>query len=63
MCIRDSITHNLADVFAVADNIAVMYLGNLVSQGPVSQYDTTSAVELITTGQSSSVPSQLTSTN
>ena len=57
------ITHNLADVFAVADNIAVMYLGNLVSQGPVSQYDTTSAVELITTGQSSSVPSQLTSTN
>jgi len=53
------ITHNLADVFSVADNIAVMYLGNLVSQGPIHQYDTTSAVELITTGQSSSVPAQL----
>jgi ABC-type sugar transport system ATPase subunit len=38
------ITHNLADVFSVADNIAVMYLGNLVSQGPIHHYDTTSAV-------------------
>ena len=57
------ISHNLADVFSVADNIAVMYLGNLVSQGPVSNYDTTSAVELITTGQSSRVPSTLTTAN
>lgn len=57
------ISHNLADVFSVADNIAVMYLGNLVSQGPVSNYDTTSAVELITTGQSSRVPSTLTAAN
>ena len=57
------ISHNLADVFSVADNIAVMYLGNLVSQGPVSNYDTTGAVELITTGQSSRVPSTLTTAN
>ncbi len=44
------ISHNLNDVFAVADRIAVMYLGTLVESGPISQYDTTRAVELITTG-------------
>jgi ABC-type sugar transport system ATPase subunit len=50
------ISHNLNDVFSVADRIAVMHLGNLVSQGPVSNYDTSSAVEMITTGASSRVP-------
>jgi ABC-type sugar transport system ATPase subunit len=44
------ISHNLNDVFAVADRIAVMYLGNLVSSGPISDYNMSSAVELITTG-------------
>ncbi|OYV65703.1 MAG: sugar ABC transporter ATP-binding protein, partial [Actinobacteria bacterium 21-64-8] len=44
------ISHNLNDVLAVANRIAVMYLGTLVSEGPVSEYDTASAVELITTG-------------
>ncbi len=47
------ISHNLTDVFAVADRIAVMYLGNLVSSGPVANYDPASAVDLITTGESS----------
>ena len=47
------ISHNLTDVFAVADRIAVMYLGNLVSSGPVVNYDPASAVDLITTGESS----------
>ena len=51
------ISHNLNDVFQVADRAAVMYLGNLVSAGPISNYDTSSAVELITTGESSRVPS------
>jgi ABC-type sugar transport system ATPase subunit len=51
------ISHNLNDVFSVADRIAVMHLGSLVSSGPISDYDTNSAVELITTGQSSRVPS------
>jgi D-xylose transport system ATP-binding protein len=46
------ISHNLTDVFEVADRIAVMYLGTLVSSGPASNYDTSSAVELITTGSS-----------
>jgi ABC-type sugar transport system ATPase subunit len=53
------ISHNLNDVFSVADRIAVMHLGTLVSHGPIANYDTASAVELITTGQSSRVPSTL----
>jgi ABC-type sugar transport system ATPase subunit len=44
------ISHNLVDVFAVADRLAVLYLGQLVSSGPIGDYDTQSAVELVTTG-------------
>ena len=55
------ISHNLVDVFAVADRIAVMYLGLLVNFGPVANYDTASAVELITTGSSGRVPSSFSS--
>jgi ABC-type sugar transport system ATPase subunit len=44
------ISHNLNDVFAVADRMAVLHLGHLVSSGPISDYDTQSTVELITTG-------------
>jgi D-xylose transport system ATP-binding protein len=44
------ISHNLNDVFEVADRIAVMYLGTLVSSGPVANYTRSSAVDLITTG-------------
>jgi D-xylose transport system ATP-binding protein len=46
------ISHNLVDVFQVADRLAVVYLGRLVSTGPVSEYDTASAVDLMTTGTS-----------
>jgi len=49
------ISHNLNDVFSVADRIAVMHLGTLVSHGPVANYDTASAVEWITTGESSRI--------
>ena len=31
------ISHNLIDVFAVADQISVLYLGRLVAQGPASR--------------------------
>jgi ABC-type sugar transport system ATPase subunit len=44
------ISHNLNDVFAVADRIAVLHLGRMAEQGPVGEFDTQSAVELITTG-------------
>jgi len=47
------ISHNINDVFQVADRIAVMYLGTLVSSGPISNYDISSAVDLITTGATS----------
>jgi D-xylose transport system ATP-binding protein len=50
------ISHNLSDVFQVADRLAVLYLGRLVSEGPISDYDTQSAVELITTGTRSTEP-------
>jgi ABC-type sugar transport system ATPase subunit len=44
------ISHNLTDVFRVADRLAVLYLGRLVSSGPVANYDTNSAVHWMTTG-------------
>ena len=44
------VSHNLTDVFAVADRLAVLYLGGMVGTGPISDYDTQGAVELITTG-------------
>jgi ABC-type sugar transport system ATPase subunit len=50
------ISHNLIDVFTVADRLAVMHLGETVSHGPISNYDTASAVDLITTGQSRRAP-------
>ena len=44
------ISHNLNDVFAVADDIAILHLGRVAASGPISLFDTQSAVELITTG-------------
>jgi ABC-type sugar transport system ATPase subunit len=46
------ISHNLTDVFRVADRIAVLYLGRLVTSGPVADFDTNSAVHWMTTGTS-----------
>jgi D-xylose transport system ATP-binding protein len=45
------ISHNLIDVFEVADRIAVLYLGRLVVAGPASEFSTQSAVEYMTTGR------------
>jgi ABC-type sugar transport system ATPase subunit len=47
------ISHNLNDVFRVADRIAVLYLGQLVAQGPATDFDPQSVVEIMTTGTSS----------
>ena len=46
------ISHNLNEVFQVADRLAVLYLGQLVASGPASDFDTQSAVEYMTTGTS-----------
>lgn len=45
------ISHNLSDVFRVADRLAVLYLGRLVTEGPISDFDTQSSVEWMTTGR------------
>jgi ABC-type sugar transport system ATPase subunit len=47
------VSHNLNDVMAVADRVAVLHLGRMVSQGDVSEYDTQSIVSLMTTGERS----------
>ncbi len=46
------ISHNLNDIFRVADRIAVLYLGRLVAQGPASEFDRQSVVDIMTTGAS-----------
>jgi ABC-type sugar transport system ATPase subunit len=46
------ISHNLTDVFSVADRIAVLRLGRLVTVGPKLQFDAQSVVDLMTTGTS-----------
>jgi ABC-type sugar transport system ATPase subunit len=44
------ISHNLNDVFEVADRIAVLYLGRMVAQDRTSAFDRQSVVEYMTTG-------------
>ncbi len=46
------ISHNLNDVFQVADRIAVLYLGALVAQVQARDVTNNQVVELITTGRS-----------
>ena len=44
------ISHNLNDVFEVADRIAVLYLGRMAVSGPASGFDRQNLVEYMTTG-------------
>jgi ABC-type sugar transport system ATPase subunit len=44
------ISHNLNDVFEVADSIGCLYLGQLAIQGPASAFDRLNLVEYMTTG-------------
>ena len=44
------ISHNLNDVFEVADRIAVLYLGRMVIQDKLSNFDRQRVVEYMTTG-------------
>ncbi|MGO9902242.1 MAG: ATP-binding cassette domain-containing protein [Solirubrobacteraceae bacterium] len=50
------VSHNLTDVFAVADRIVILYLGQMVAQGPASEFDATMVVDYMTTGQSARTP-------
>ena len=45
------VSHNLNDVFEVADRIAVLRLGEIVAEGPASGFDRQSVVEYMTTGR------------
>lgn len=46
------VSHNLTDVFRIADRLAVLYLGRLAAVGPAADFDTQSVVDLMTTGAS-----------
>jgi ABC-type sugar transport system ATPase subunit len=46
------VSHNMTDVFEVADRIAVLYLGQMVAVRPISELDIQIVVDLMTTGQS-----------
>jgi len=46
------ISHNLIDVFEVADWIAVLRLGRIVTEGPIDTFDSSVVVDYMTTGRS-----------
>jgi D-xylose transport system ATP-binding protein len=46
------ISHNMADVFEVADRIATLYLGRMVAEVPAKETTHSQVVELITAGRS-----------
>ena len=46
------ISHNLNDIFQVADNIAALYLGTMAGQVKKNDVTTNQVIELITTGKS-----------
>ncbi len=50
------ISHNLNDVFAVADRLAILRLGRMAGAGPLADFDPQLAVELMTTGRSQRLP-------
>ncbi len=51
------ISHNLNDVFEVADNIAALYLGQMAAQVRKADVTSNQVIELITTGKSAGVAS------
>lgn len=51
------ISHNLNDVFEVADNIAALYLGQMAAQVDKNEVIPRQVIELITTGKSAGVDS------
>jgi ABC-type sugar transport system ATPase subunit len=50
------ISHNLNDVFEVADQIAVLRLGRMVTVGAASDFDSQVVVDFMTTGRSDRMP-------
>ena len=52
------VSHNMNDVFEVADRIAVLFLGRVVALLPAADLDRQIAVDLMTTGQSARLSTQ-----
>jgi ABC-type sugar transport system ATPase subunit len=50
------ISHNLIDIFEVADRIAVLRLGRVVADGPIADFDSQVVVDYMTTGRSEREP-------
>jgi ABC-type sugar transport system ATPase subunit len=46
------VSHNLNDVFEVADQISILYLGQMVASGPIEEFDREIVVDYMTSGQS-----------
>jgi len=46
------ISHNMVDVFEVADRVAALYLGQMAADVPISTVDRSQVIELITAGRS-----------
>jgi D-xylose transport system ATP-binding protein len=46
------ISHNMVDVFEVADRVAALYLGRMAADVPIGQVDRAQVIELITAGRS-----------
>jgi len=53
------ISHNLVDVFEVADRIAALYLGQLAAEVRTADVNNSQVVELITAGRTEGVKSEL----
>ena len=50
------ISHNMNDVFQVADRLAMLHLGRMVAAGPASEFDRQIVVDYMTTGRSQRQP-------
>ncbi|MBV8951733.1 MAG: sugar ABC transporter ATP-binding protein [Actinobacteria bacterium] len=46
------ITHNLNDIFEVANRIAVLHLGHMVASGPIGEFDRETVVDYMAFGRS-----------
>ena len=50
------VSHNLNDVFEVADRITVLRLGRVVAEGPASDFDPAIVVDYMTSGRTDRTP-------
>lgn len=49
------VSHNLNDVFEVADRLVILHLGHLVAEGPAADFDRQLTVDYMTTGRAQRV--------